>query len=196
MSDVRTGAALRVESLSILRGPLILTPRRFADERGYFEESWSERSFAEAGISLDFVQDNHSYSAHAGTVRGLHFQAPPHAQGKLVRCTRGAIYDVAVDIRIGSPTYGQWEGVELTPENGRQLLVPKGFLHGFMTLKPDTEVQYKCSSHYAPGCEGSVRWDSLGIAWPLAGTPLLSPKDAAAIDFSEFRSPFIQGENA
>lgn len=195
MSDVRTGAALRAESLAKLRGPLIVTPRRFADERGYFEENWSKRSFAEVGITLEFVQDNHSYSAQAGTVRGLHFQAPPHAQDKLVRCTRGAIFDVAVDIRIGSPTYGQWDGVELTPENGRQLLVPQGFLHGFMTLKPETEVQYKCSRAYAPGHEGSVRWDSVGIAWPLARVPHLSAKDAAAIGFADFQSPFIYGGN-
>jgi len=135
-------------------------------------------------------------SAMAGTLRGLHFQAPPHAQDKLVRCTRGAIFDVAVDVRLGSPTYGQWLGLELTPQNGRQLLIPKGFLHGFLTLKPDTEVQYKCSDYYAPDFDGSVRWDSLGIDWPICGAPILSAKDAKAIPFAKFQSPFAYGEDA
>lgn len=179
-----------------LSGVLILTPARFGDARGFFSESWNRRTLAEAGVTLpDFVQDNHSLSAKAGTVRGLHFQSPPHAQGKLVRCGRGALFDVAVDVRTGSPSYGQWVGVDLSFENGRQLWVPAGFLHGFMTLVDDTEIVYKCTDHYAPDCDGAVRWDSVGIAWPgLAGTgaaaPVLSAKDAAAQALADFVSPF------
>lgn len=181
---------------TLLSGVLVLTPRRFSDERGWFVESWNRDVLREAGIELDLVQDNQSYSRTSGTLRGLHYQSPPHAQDKLVRCTRGAIYDVAVDIRRGSPTYGNWTGLELTPENGAQLLVPKGFLHGFVTLHPDTEVQYKCSDYYAPECDGAVKWDSLGIDWPLSGDPVLSTKDAAAIPFSEFQTPFVYGESS
>ncbi len=145
-------------------------------------------------MDVDFVQDNHSLSAQVGTVRGLHFQAPPAAQAKLVRCGRGAIFDVAVDIRRGSPTYGQWMGAELSAENGHQLYVPAGFAHGFMTLLPDSEIVYKCSDYYAPATEGAVRWDSCGIDWPLAGiTPVLSDKDAVAPALAEFKSPFTYG---
>ena len=177
-----------------LPGVRLLTPRRFADERGFFSEIWNRRRMAEAGIDLDFVQDNHSFSREAGTIRGLHYQAPPHAQAKLVRAGAGRIFDVAVDIRRGAPTYGQWFGVELSAENGRQLLIPAGFLHGFATLTPDCEVYYKCSDFYAPECEGAVRFDDpdLGIDWHLPGgaTPLLSAKDAAAGAFADFASPF------
>lgn len=179
-----------------LHGLLILENRRFEDSRGYFEESWNRQNFQKVGLDTDFVQDNHSMSIEAGTLRGLHFQAPPRAQDKLVRCTRGAIFDVAVDIRHGSATYGEWVGIDLTPANGRQLFIPKGFLHGFVTLEPHTEVQYKCSDYYAPDCDGSVRWDSAGIGWPLKGNPILSTKDAAAIDFAEFQSPFLHGETS
>ena len=176
-----------------LDGVLVLTPRRFGDARGFFSESWNRKTLADKGITLDFVQDNHSLSARTGTVRGLHFQSPPHAQGKLVRCGRGALFDVAVDIRKGSPTYGQWTGAELSFENGRQLWIPAGFLHGFVTLEPDTEIVYKCTDHYAPECDGAVRWDSCGVDWPLpAGTePLLSDKDAAAPALADFDSPFV-----
>lgn len=142
---------------------------------------------------MEFVQDNHSLSATPGTVRGLHFQAPPHAQDKLVRCGRGALFDVAVDIRKGSPTYGQWFGVELSFENGKQLLVPAGFAHGFMTLKPDTEIIYKCTDYYAPETEGAVRWNdpAIGIDWPLSSIdPVLSDKDAIAPLFADLDSPF------
>lgn len=177
-------------------GLVVLEPRRFSDERGYFEETWNRQHFRDTGIDVDFVQDNSSMSVKPGTLRGLHFQAPPHAQDKLVRCTRGAIFDVAVDIRRGSPTYGRWTGIELTPENGRQFFIPKGFLHGFVTLSPRTEVQYKCSDHYAPACDGSVRWDSLDIAWPLQAAPILSAKDATATAFPDFESPFIFGDSA
>ena len=174
-----------------LPGVIILTPRRFGDERGFFSESWNRKVLSAQGIALDFVQDNHSLSRETGTIRGLHFQSPPHAQDKLVRCGQGALFDVAVDIRKGSPTYGHWVGVELTAENGRQLLVPKGFLHGFVTRAPDTEICYKCTDYYAPECDGAVRWDSCGIDWGFAGDPVLSAKDAAAPTLAEFDSPFV-----
>lgn len=175
-----------------LPGLLVLTPRRFGDARGFFSESWNRRTLAEQGIELDFVQDNHSLSMQVNTVRGLHFQAPPHAQDKLVRCGRGALFDVAVDIRRGSPTYGQWFGIELSAENGRQLLIPKGFLHGFATRLPETEILYKCTDYYAPDCDGAVRFDdaAIGIDWGLSGDPVLSDKDAAAPGFADFDSPF------
>jgi len=175
----------------------ILTPRRFGDARGFFAESWSARRMAAAGLALDFVQDNHSMSETPGTVRGLHYQAPPHPQGKLVRCGRGALYDVAVDVRRGSPRYGQWVGVELSYENGRQLWVPPGFLHGFVTLQPMTEVVYKCTDFYEPDCEGAVLWNSCGIDWPWDGEAQLSGKDAEAPAFADWTSPFeYDGEPA
>lgn len=175
-----------------LPGVLILTPRRFGDARGFFSESWNAKRMAEHGLHFDFVQDNHSLSAQVGTVRGLHFQSPPHAQDKLVRCGRGRLFDVAVDIRKGSPTYGQWVGEELSFENGRQLLVPAGFLHGFVTREPDTEICYKCTDYYAPECDGAVRWDDpeIGIDWGIAGEAVLSDKDAAAPLLADFDSPF------
>lgn len=175
-----------------LAGVVILTPVRFGDNRGHFSETWNRRRMAEAGFDIDFVQDNRSVSVHAGTLRGLHFQAPPHAQDKLVRCGRGVLYDVVVDIRRGAPTYGQWAGVELSAANGRQLLVPKGFLHGFVTRTDDTEILYKCSDYYAPEADGAVRWDSCGIDWMLDGrTPILSDKDRAAPALADFTSPFV-----
>jgi dTDP-4-dehydrorhamnose 3,5-epimerase len=183
---------MKVEPTS-LPGVMILTPVRFGDSRGFFSESWNRRRMAEAGLDHDFVQDNHSLSREVGTVRGLHFQAPPHAQAKLVRCGRGRLFDVAVDIRRGSPTYGHWTGVELSAENGRQLLIPEGFLHGFVTRAPDTEILYKCSDYYAPDCEGAVRFDDpdIGIDWGLGATaPVLSDKDAAAPGLAGFHSPF------
>lgn len=174
-----------------LSGVLILTPRRFSDARGWFSEVWNRQTLAAQGITQDFVQDNHSYSRDAGTVRGLHFQAPPHAQAKLVRCGRGRVFDVTVDIRKGSPTYGKWFGIELSAENGRQLLIPTGFLHGFATREPDSELLYKCSDIYAPDCDGAVRFDSLGIDWGLdPTTAILSDKDARAPLFADFTSPF------
>lgn len=176
-----------------LEGVLILTPRRFADSRGYFSESWNRARMAEVGLDYDFVQDNHSLSRVAGTLRGLHFQAPPHAQAKLVRCGRGSLFDVAVDIRHGSPTFAHWVGVELSEENGRQLLIPEGFLHGFVTRAPETEVLYKCTDYYAPGYEGAVRWDdpAIGIDWGLGGAaPVLSDKDAAAPELGQIAPVF------
>lgn len=181
---------MQVEATA-LAGVLVLTPRRFADARGFFCETWNRRGMESHGIGRDFVQDNLSRSAAANTVRGLHYQSPPHAQDKLVRCGRGRLFDVAVDIRRGSPTYGRWIGVELSAENGRQLLVPKGFLHGFATREPETEILYKCSDYYAPDCDGAVLWSSLGIDWGLTGDPVLSGKDAGAVPFAEFASPFV-----
>lgn len=173
-----------------LAGAFLITPKRFEDARGFFSESWNKQNLREAGLDLpDFVQDNHSLSRPAGTLRGLHFQSPPHAQGKLVRCGQGALFDVVVDIRTGSPTYGKWFGTILSAENGRQLWIPAGFLHGFASRVPDTEIVYKCTDHYAPECDGAVRWDSVGIDWGVS-EPLLSEKDATSPLFSEFDSPF------
>ncbi|MFC3086863.1 dTDP-4-dehydrorhamnose 3,5-epimerase [Tabrizicola soli] len=170
---------------------LVLTPRRFGDARGWFTESWNAARMADAGLDLPWVQDNHSFSAAKGTLRGLHYQSPPRAQDKLVRCTRGAILDVAVDIRTGSPAFGRHVAVELTPGNGRQLLVPKGFLHGFLTLADDTEVQYKCTDLYSPEHDGAVRWDdpALGIDWGTSA-PILSDKDASAPLLAGIGQPF------
>ncbi len=176
-----------------LDGVLIVTPRRIGDHRGFFSETWNRAALAARGIGIDFVQDNHSLSARAGTLRGLHFQAPPHAQAKLVRCGRGRLFDVAVDLRRGSPSYGRWVGVELSFDNGRQLLIPAGFAHGFVTREPDTEIVYKCSDIYAPEAEGALRWDDpdIGIDWGLGDTaPVLSEKDAAAPGLAGFESPF------
>ena len=170
-----------------------ITPPRFGDHRGLFSECWNKKKLQEAGLDLpEFVQDNHSLSREVGTVRGLHFQSPPHAQGKLVRCGRGVIFDVAVDVRKGSPTYGQWHGENLSFENGAQLWIPAGFLHGFMTLEPDSEIIYKCTDHYAPECDGAVKWNSCGIDWPLDGiTPVISKKDEVAQSLADFDSPFL-----
>ena len=176
-----------------LPGVMLITPPRFGDHRGFFSESYSRKKLADHGIDLEFVQDNHSLSMAQGTVRGLHFQAPPHAQDKLVRCGRGSLFDVAVDIRKGSPTYGHWVGYELSFENGRQLLVPAGFAHGFMTLQPETEIVYKCSDYYAPETEGALLWNDpdIGIDWPLSGIePAISDKDAAAPGIKGYDSPF------
>ncbi|MBY5974027.1 dTDP-4-dehydrorhamnose 3,5-epimerase [Ferrimonas balearica] len=174
---------------------LILTPRRFGDSRGFFSETWNAARMAEAGLDLTFVQDNHSYSEGSGTLRGLHFQAPPHAQGKLVRCGRGRLWDVAVDFRPGSPRFGQWVGVELSFENGRQLWIPPGFLHGFVTREPGTEICYKCTDFYAAEAEGVVRWDDpdLAIDWGVRD-PVLSDKDASAPRWRDVQSPFTGTE--
>ena len=162
-----------------LPGVEILVPRRFGDDRGWFSETWNAATMAAAGLDLPWVQDNQSFSAPRHTLRGLHYQRPPHAQDKLVRCSRGAILDVAVDIRRGSPTFGAWVGVELSAENGRQLLVPKGFLHGFLTLTENCEVQYKCTDFYAPGDEYGVQWNdpALAIPWGDVAAPVVSAKD-------------------
>ena len=174
----------------------LIYPKRHGDHRGFFAETYNQRQYSEMGIDCVFVQDNHSLSRSVGTLRGLHFQAFPFAQGKLVRCGHGAIFDVAVDIRRGSPTYGQWKGYELSAANGHQLYVPVGFAHGFVTLEPDSEIFYKCTDYYAPETEGGVRWDSCGIEWPVSNDPILSDKDIAAPALADFDSPFVYGENS
>jgi dTDP-4-dehydrorhamnose 3,5-epimerase len=158
---------------------LLITPKRHGDARGWFAETWSEKALAGTVAETTFVQDNQAFSANRGTLRGLHFQKPPFAQGKLIRALRGAIYDVAVDIRRGSPTFGKWVAAELTAEGGEQLWVPRGFAHGYCTITPDCEIFYKVDNAYAPDQEGGVAWNDpdLGIPWPLDGEPLLSAKD-------------------
>jgi len=158
---------------------LLITPRRHGDARGWFSETWSRKAMLEAGVDADFVQDNQAFSARRGTLRGLHFQMAPHAQAKLVRVLRGAIYDVAVDIRQGSPTFGRWVGAELTAERGEQIWVPRGFAHGYCTLTDDTELVYKVDALYAPRAEGGLIWNDpvLGIDWPLAVDVVTSDKD-------------------
>ena len=183
----------------MLKNELILIkPTRHKDERGFFSETYSRRRYKELGIDVEFLQDNHSFSSKPGTLRGLHFQAPPNAQGKLVRCGKGAIFDVAVDIRKGSPTFGDWAGYELTEENGHQLYVPVGFAHGFVTLNPGTELNYKCTDYYAPQTEGSIRWNDpdISINWPLAEKFILNKRDAVAPLLKDFETPFIFGENS
>ena len=176
-----------------LPGLLSVSVTRHGDARGFFAEIYNQNTYSRAGIETVFVQDNHSVSEFSGTVRGLHYQSPPHAQAKLVRCGRGSLFDVAVDMRIGSPTYGQWHGEVLSYENGRQLYIPAGFSHGFMTLEDDTEIVYKCSDFYAPECEGAVRFDDpdIGVDWPnIDGGTTLSEKDAFAPMLRDVKSPF------
>jgi len=183
--------ANELESLSVQ--PRLIRPRRFGDDRGWFSEVYNARRYGELGVGTVFVQDNHSFSRDAGVLRGLHFQRPPHAQAKLVRCLRGAIWDVAVDIRRGSPTYGRWVAAELSADNGLQIYVPVGFAHGFLTLQPDVEVEYKTSDFYAPECEGGLIWNDadLALPWPLSGAdPILSPKDRELGPLADFDSPF------
>jgi dTDP-4-dehydrorhamnose 3,5-epimerase len=166
-------------------GPLLLTPKAFGDERGFFFESWNQGVFNAAAGATDFVQDNHSRSCR-GVLRGLHYQLPPHPQGKLVRCAVGEIFDVAVDIRRSSSTFGQWVGALLSADNKQQLWVPAGFAHGFLTLSPQAEVLYKTTDFWSRDCERAIRWDdpNLAIAWPLdslaGGSTQLSGKDAEA----------------
>ena len=164
-----------------LDGVLILEPKVFGDARGWFMETWSARKFEAAGLNFNFVQDNQSYSAQKGTLRGLHYQTAPFAQAKLVRCTRGKLLDVAVDIREGSETFAKWVAVELTAENKKQLLIPRGFAHGFLTLTDDVEIQYKADNFYAPNCDGNIIWNDaeIKIDWPFAPT-ILADKDAKA----------------
>lgn len=166
-----------------LDGVFEISPRKFGDDRGFFSETYNAKTFAEAGIDLTFVQDNHSYSAAKGVVRGLHYQLPPFAQDKLVRVTRGAILDVAVDIRKSSPTFGKWVALEVSAEKWNQILVPKGFAHGFMTLVDNTEVIYKVTNYYSPEHDRSIRFDdpAIGIDWPIASADVqLSDKDQKA----------------
>lgn len=173
--------------------PILLRPRRFGDQRGWFCETYNSRSLGELGITDSFVQDNQSFSAARGTLRGLHCQLPPRAQAKLVRCLRGAIFDVAVDIRRDSPTFGRWVGATLSAQGGEQLYVPVGYAHGFVTLSDDVEVFYKCSDFYAPDSEAGLAWDdpALGIDWPLDGAvPLLSEKDRVLPILDDFAGHF------
>ena len=165
-----------------LDGVVELRPKKFGDDRGFFSEVWSQSALAEAGIDVRFAQDNHSFSKARGVLRGLHFQLPPAAQDKLVRVSRGSIFDVAIDIRKSSRTFGRWVGLTVSAEAWNQIFVPKGFAHGFVTLEDDTEVLYKASAPYSPDLERSIRYDDPDIAidWPLQGEPILSPKDAAA----------------
>lgn len=177
-----------------LDGVVLITPDRHEDARGYFCESWNARALAQLGIDLNFVQDNQSFSRAAGTVRGLHYQAAPYAQDKLVRVVQGAVFDVAVDVRVGSPDFGRWTGAELSAENGHQLLVPKGFLHGFVTRSPGTIVLYKTSAPYVAHADGAVAFDcpKLGIDWGIrTQDAVLSAKDAAAPSLANWDSPFV-----
>jgi dTDP-4-dehydrorhamnose 3,5-epimerase len=164
-----------------LKDLYILEPRVYGDGRGWFMESWSRRSMEEAGLRYDFVQDNHSYSARKGTLRGIHFQKGSFAQAKLVRCVRGAVLDYAVDLRKGSPTYLQWTAVELSADNRRQLLSPRGFGHAFLTLTDDVEFLYKADNAYVPEADRSIRWNDpdIDIRWAEA-EPILSEKDKNA----------------
>ena len=170
---------IRVKNLDIPDVKLI-TSARHGDERGYFAETWNERDLIAAGLRCDFVQDNQAMSISTGTIRGLHFQTAPFAQGKLLRVLKGRIFDVAVDIRTGSETYGQWVGVELDSTGGQQIWIPQGFAHGYCTLESDTEVLYKADAYYNPGAEAGLRWDDpdIGIDWPrLESVPTISSKD-------------------
>lgn len=171
----------------------LLSTRKFGDSRGFFSEVYNRRTFAAAGIDIDFVQDNHSLSGPVGTVRGLHYQSPPFAQAKLVRVVRGAIHDVAVDLRRGSPTYGRHVAARISAEAWNQILVPVGFAHGFMTLEPDTEVIYKVSNFYAPEHDHGILWNdpALGIDWPLKDIAFeVSDKDKVQPRLAEIESPF------
>lgn len=170
---------------------LLLTPQVFRDERGFFLETYSEPVFRDLGIAAHFVQDNHARSAQIGVVRGLHFQLPPHAQAKLVWVTRGAVFDVAVDLRASSPTHGKWFGCRLDAENFARLYIPRGFAHGYMTLEPDTEFQYKVDAPYAPQSDSGIRWNDpdLAVAWPDC-VPILSSKDQALPLWRDFQTPF------
>ena len=172
---------------------MVLNPERHSDPRGFFSETYNGKSLAALGMDMDFVQDNHSYSVEKGTVRGLHFQTPPFAQDKLVRVTRGSVFDVAVDLRKGSPTFGRHVSAVLSAEAWNQILVPIGFAHGFMTLEPDTEVIYKVSNYYSPEHDMGVLWNdpALGIKWPISGgKAVLSDKDRRQPRLAELVTPF------
>ncbi|MEZ0482154.1 dTDP-4-dehydrorhamnose 3,5-epimerase [Planococcus sp. SSTMD024] len=182
---------------SFLDGVFVIEPQTYGDHRGWFMESFSYEKFQQAGLELNFVQDNQSFSAEKGTLRGLHYQLSPKAQTKLVRCTKGTIYDVAVDIRKGSPTYGKWIGIELSAENKKQLLVPKGFAHAFMTLTEDAEVQYKVDEVYSPENDRGIIWNdpNIAIEWPLDVKPITSEKDEKAPSLKDAENNFVFGES-
>ena len=171
----------------------IIVPAKHVDRRGFFSETYSKRGLAEAGIELDFVQDNHSFSIEKGVVRGLHYQAPPFAQDKLLRVVRGAVFDVAVDLRRSSPTFGKHVSVILSVEKWNQILIPKGFAHGFATLEPSTELIYKVTSYYSPECDRGVYWrdPEMGVDWPVSpAAAIVSEKDSRLPRFSELRDLF------
>lgn len=174
-----------------LKGTYLIKPKVFQDERGFFLESWSEKVFAVQGIEVKFVQDNHSMSLKKGVLRGLHFQLPPMNQAKLVRVTQGKIYDVIIDLRKNSPTFGKWESFELSAENFQILFVPRGFAHGLVTLEDNTEVQYKADNFYSPECDSGIIWNDpdFAINWPVKN-PILSEKDAKLQTFKNFDNPF------
>ena len=173
-------------------GLLVIAPKKFEDERGYFSETYSKKTLDSGGFSREFVQDNQSLSVDKGVIRGLHFQAPPFAQDKLVRVLRGAILDVAVDIRKASPTFGKYFAIELSEANFKQLLVPAGFAHGFCTLEANTEVAYKVTDYYSPDHDMGIRWDDPDIAidWPIDSAPILSGKDSKLPMLYDLSSPF------
>jgi dTDP-4-dehydrorhamnose 3,5-epimerase len=179
----------------LLEGVKLFRPKKFVDARGYFCETFNARTYAKAGVACIFVQDNQSLSRKAGTIRGLHFQRPPAAQAKLVRVLRGAIFDVAVDLRRGSSNYARWCSATLTGDGGEQLFVPPGFAHGFCTLEQDTEVSYKVDCFYSPECDDGLRWDDpdLAIAWPVrSADAAISDKDAVLPFFKNFVSPYCK----
>lgn len=178
-----------------LQDAFLLEPTVHGDHRGFFVESYNKETFKQLGIDIDFVQDNHSLSAIPGTLRGMHYQLEPKAQTKLVRVTRGTIYDVIVDVRQGSPTFGQWQGFILSAENKRQLLVPKGFAHGFCTITPDVEVQYKVDELYSPEHDAGIAWDDpeLDIDWPMSNV-ILSDKDGKLPTLGNAQNNFVYGD--
>jgi dTDP-4-dehydrorhamnose 3,5-epimerase len=180
-----------------LKGVFVVEPQVFGDARGWFMESWSQQKFEDAGIHIRFVQDNQSFSAVRGTLRGLHYQLNPMCQAKLLRCTRGEILDVAVDIRKGSPQYGQWVGAKLSAENKKQLFIPHGFAHGFLTLTDNVEVQYKADNYYAPACDGNISYKDpqIGVEWGMEPV-ILSEKDKNAPLLAERTDlNFVYGED-
>lgn len=181
---------MQIEKTS-LEGAYLIKPDVFQDERGFFMESYSKKRLKDLGIDADFVMDCHSKSVTKGVLRGLHFQHPGHTQAKLVRVTKGAVYDVIVDLRKDSPTFGKWEGFELTSNNYYMLFVPRGFAHGFCTLVDDTEFQYKCDNEYEATSEGGLMWNdpTLNIYWPVEN-PILSEKDQQHQTFAKFETPF------
>jgi dTDP-4-dehydrorhamnose 3,5-epimerase len=181
-------------SETALPGVLLVKPRRLGDARGYFVETYSRQAYGELGVTADFVQDNQSLSAMPGTLRGLHFQKPPFAQAKLVRVLKGSIFDVAVDLRVGSPHFGRWCGATLTADGDEQLFVPRGFAHGFVTLEPDTVVSYKVDAYYSAECDAGVTFDDprIGVEWPWSADRLtLSAKDKVLPRLSDIASPFV-----
>jgi len=171
---------------------ILICPRRLSDQRGWFSETWNDRAFADIGLQVSFCQDNQSFSKSKGTLRGLHFQAPPSAQSKLVRCLQGRIFDVAVDIRRSSPTFGKWVGAELSADDGRQLFIPAGYAHGFVTLEDDCMVAYKVDDYYSAKDDGGIAWNdpAIGINWPIAGEPVLSGKDSGLPLLTELNIEF------